>query len=138
MTADNWLKAQGHDLDAGQCRHLLMNHVVGRIVFDDDRGPNALPVNYVMDGDDVVFATSPYGEIARHATNHRVAFEVDELQPADQTGWSVVVRGVAEETGYFDLPLEHVGQPYAWAAGSRHFLLRIRPLSVSGRRLDRA
>lgn len=135
MTTHEWTKAQGHVLDAGQCRRLLIDHVVGLIVFDDDRGPNARPVNYVMDDDDVVIATSPYGEIARHATNHRVAFEIDGIESADQTGWSVVVRGIAEQTDYADLPLAHVGQPFPWAAGSRHFLLRIRPLSVSGRLL---
>lgn len=134
MTTSHWFKARIHDLDTGECRELLLNHVVGRIVFDDEHGPTALPVNYVLDGEDVLFATSSNGEIARHATNSAVAFEVDDIDPANEAGWSVLVRGVAEQDDT-DRPSDLDDQPYPWADGSRQLMVRIRPMSVTGRRL---
>ncbi|MDO7867244.1 pyridoxamine 5'-phosphate oxidase family protein [Nocardioides jiangxiensis] len=133
MTTSHWFKAHVHELGTGECRDYLLNHVVGRIVLDDDQGPVAFPVNYALDGNDIVIAVSADGEIARHATGHPVAFEIDDIDPANEAGWSVVVRGVAEQAA--DLPQDPDGRPYPWAEGNRSHLLRIRPQSVSGRQL---
>lgn len=135
MSTSHWFKARSKDLDVGECRELLHNHVVGRIAFDDGRGPSVLPVNYVLDGDDVVIATTPEGEIARHATGHPATFEIDDIDPANEAGWSVVVRGVAERTEATRLSPASEEELYPWAEGTRDFLLRIRPLAVTGRRL---
>ena len=43
------------DLTSTECFALLVEQVVGRIVFADDDGPGAVPVNYGVAGDEVVF-----------------------------------------------------------------------------------
>lgn len=132
MNDQHWYKSRVHDLDRDECLELLESLKVGRIVFVDDSGPDALPVNYVMDGADVLVATTPYGAIARGATDGRVAFEVDEIFGYSESGWSVVVRGRATHESPSDLPAE---QPYPWAEGNRSYVIRIHADQITGRRL---
>ena len=46
-------------LDTEQCRTLLGSHNVGRMAVSVDALPVILPVNYAVDGDDIVFRTTP-------------------------------------------------------------------------------
>lgn len=131
----SWYKSRVHELDREECVDLLRSQEVGRIAFADDSGPDVLPVNYTIDGDEILVATSGYGVIARAATGARVAFEVDEIDSYTQSGWSVVVRGRAEWVDQFDLPPDPEDRPSPWAEGVRTYTLRIRPDIVSGRRL---
>lgn len=132
MGSQHWFAGKLHDLDRAECLELLGQKQVGRIAFADDSGPDVFPVNYVMDGEDVLIATSGYGPLARSGTSGRVAFEVDEIDDHNESGWSVVVRGRASRESAFDLPPE---LPRPWADGSRTFVLRISPDVVTGRRL---
>jgi uncharacterized protein len=66
---------------------------VGRIGYTTDDGPRVLPVNYVMEGDSVVFRTVPDGEVCRHALETTCAFEIDEIDEFYQSGWSVLAVG---------------------------------------------
>lgn len=129
---EHWFSGKLRELDRQECVDLLGTRQVGRIAFADDSGPDVLPVNYVMDGDDLLVATTGYGALARAATNGRVAFEVDEIDDYTESGWSVVVRGRATRQSPFDLPAV---TPRPWADGSRTYVLRITPDMVSGRRL---
>jgi nitroimidazol reductase NimA-like FMN-containing flavoprotein (pyridoxamine 5'-phosphate oxidase superfamily) len=131
MKNEHWFSSKLRDLDQEECVNLLHTRTVGRIAFTDDSGPDVLPVNYVMDGSDVLIATTGYGALARAATNGRVAFEVDELDDYTESGWSVVVRGKATR----ESPFDQTRRPHPWADGTRTYLLRIAPDSISGRRL---
>ena len=44
----------------------------------------------------MVFRTAPYGVLGRHAWRGRVAFEVDDIDVATRSGWSVVATGQGE------------------------------------------
>jgi uncharacterized protein len=132
MSTQHWYSSKLREIDRDECLRLLGTQRVGRIAFVDDSGPDVLPVNYVMDGDDVVIATTGYGAIARASTGARVAFEVDDLDEYTESGWSVVVRGRANRESPFDQSTE---RPHPWADGTRTYLLRITNASVSGRRL---
>lgn len=132
MSDEHWFSSKLRDLDQDECIHLLETQKVGRIAFTDDSGPDVLPVNYVMDGKDVLIATTGYGALARAATNGRVAFEVDDLDDYTESGWSVVVRGRASRESPFE---RAVKRPHPWADGTRTYVLRISPDAVSGRRL---
>jgi hypothetical protein len=135
MKSFHWFKARVQEMERGECMELLESHRFGRIAFADDLGPTALPVNYALDGNDILVATSPYGAIASWAPTKRVAFEVDDIDRSRESGWSVLVRGRAEEALYLDIPANPDDRPYPWAEGSRHFILRIRSDSITGRRL---
>ena len=135
MTAEHWFKARIRDLDRQECLELLLNRRAGRVAFNDEHGPAVLPVNYAVDGEDVLIATSPYGAIARWATERPVAFEVDDLDESSESGWSVVVRGRAEQAEYLDMPVDPADLPYPWAEGARTYVLRIHGRDLTGRRL---
>ena len=77
------------ELDPRTCRELLEGAEIGRVAVCTPDGPQILPVNYVVDGASVVFRTAPYGVLGRHAWHGRIAFEVDDVDVASRSGWSV-------------------------------------------------
>ncbi len=65
-----------------------------------------------------------------------VAFEVDAIDEATRTGWSVVVRGtVAEVSEPDDLERLRTLPLYPWALSAKARYVGIRPASISGRRI---
>ena len=123
------------EMPAGECRDLMGSTLVGRVAFVDKDGPVVLPVNYVLDGNAVVFCTSSANTIGRHLDSGTVAFEVDEFDHVTQSGWSVLVRGVATFVSPRELSRDEGLRPFTWADGVRTLVVRVTPLSVSGRRL---
>lgn len=125
-------------LTPDECRGLLSTQQVGRIGFVLNGQPDVLPVNYVMDGDAVVFATSP-GSKLMGTTRSTVAFEVDHVDVKSRSGWSVVIHAIAQEIT--DLDTSSVRQrlqslPLSpWPGGMYHILVRIPTLTISGRRV---
>ena len=104
------------------------------IAFDRLAGPVVLPVNYVVYEGGVLFRTSPHNSIARHVRGSKAAFEVDEIDDFTQSGWSVLLSGTAELVeDVHGLPSE--SRPVPWAEGTRSLHVRVRPRSITGRRL---
>jgi len=132
---EHWFPGRLIEMSAGECRDLMGSTSVGRIAFVDEDGPVVLPVNYVLDGDSVLFRTSPHNTVARYVDSTLVAFEVDEFVDYTQTGWSVLVRGVASFVAADEQPREERLRPFPWADGVRTLVVRITPSSVSGRQL---
>jgi nitroimidazol reductase NimA-like FMN-containing flavoprotein (pyridoxamine 5'-phosphate oxidase superfamily) len=125
-------------LDRAQCFKLMERHpaCVGRIALAGPR-PVIFPVNYALDGDNVVFRTAPGTKFSAAAQNGFVAFEVDWVEPTWQTGWSVVVRGQAHVVSDPE-ELDRVGRlPLVpWAGGDKGHFVSIEADLVSGRRLS--
>ena len=97
MSADErWFQGHLHELDEEECWELVRSREVGRMAYDDDRGPMVVPVTFVLDGETVLFRVAPYSQLARHLPDARAAFEVDEIDYFTRTGWSVVLRGSIE------------------------------------------
>ncbi|MEU8325924.1 pyridoxamine 5'-phosphate oxidase family protein [Nonomuraea sp. NPDC048881] len=120
-----------------ECLTLLSTVPVGRVAWARPGGTIiVLPVNFTLDADTVVFRIPP-GRILE-AIEHRVpmAFEVDDMEPAMRTGWSVLVTGVAEvvrdreEAGRLE---RLTGAP--WPELADPVLVRLPLHRVSGRRL---
>lgn len=123
-------------LDADECHVLISPGGVGRVVFVGTGGPVALPVNFQMLDEDIVFRTEPMSELVPSLTHDRVSFEVDHLDEALAEGWSVLVRGnghvvadPAELEQARRLPIT------PWAAGDRDLYVRIVPVEITGRRI---
>ncbi|MGH3361435.1 MAG: pyridoxamine 5'-phosphate oxidase family protein [Nocardioides sp.] len=133
-TATHWFPGRLTEMSAGECRQLLLATSVGRVVFVDELGPTALPVNYVLDEDNVLFRTSAHNTLGRHLDGATVALEVDDFEDYTQSGWSVLVRGIASFVPHDDLP-DGGNQPYPWPDGVRTLMVQITPESVTGRRL---
>ena len=79
-------------LDRDECLALVRHQPVGRIAIVDGSHPLVFPVNYLLDGDDVVFRTGE-GTKLDLAQRAPVCFEVDEIDPATRGGWSVMIHG---------------------------------------------
>lgn len=114
-------------LEPEECwqRLRLANPRVGRLAFAVDQHPLVLPVNYAVDGDRVVIRFNE-DTVLDEAVSSRVAFEVDDIKPAWEGGWSVVIQGQAVEAVTDDqlarlrrLPLR------PWAGTDRIRYLRI-------------
>jgi nitroimidazol reductase NimA-like FMN-containing flavoprotein (pyridoxamine 5'-phosphate oxidase superfamily) len=124
------------ELTEDECRRLLGERHPGRLALVDAGGPVILPVNYALDQGSVVFRTDPGGKLDAAAAGATVAFEVDAADERDRTGWSVVVRGRAGEvTDHADLERLRALPLYPWAPGAKAHYVRIRPASVTGRRI---
>lgn len=123
-------------LSREECFALLETVPVGRIVFTEGALPAIQPVNFVLDGRDVILRTGMGSKLAHAARSAVVAFEADEYDAETLAGWSVVLIGRAEVVGdererrrLADLGLT------PWALGSRPHYIRIRPEIVRGRRI---
>jgi uncharacterized protein len=118
------------------CLRLLAAVSVGRVGFVANGEVVVLPVNFVMDGQAVVFRTASGSKLFGAEDKSAVAFEADNYDDITESGWSVLVNGRAEvmeddaEIGR----LSQLGlQP--WPNALDHpFWIRISPTSVTGRR----
>ncbi|WP_344858971.1 pyridoxamine 5'-phosphate oxidase family protein [Planomonospora alba] len=123
-------------LSREECVRLLASRPIGRIVFTDRALPAVQPVNFCLDGEDIVIRTTVGSKLAAATRRTVVAFEVDEFDPAGRTGWSVTVVGHARAV---EEPVEIerlAALPLApWAPGSRDHFIAITTEQVSGRRL---
>jgi nitroimidazol reductase NimA-like FMN-containing flavoprotein (pyridoxamine 5'-phosphate oxidase superfamily) len=127
------------DLSREECLGLLARTPVGRIGGMAHDRPFVLPVNFVLDGQTVVFRTEP-GTKLDGASFGRVAFEIDGIDEDAKLGWSVVVQGVGTEiTEMID---DYSGRlrelkVVPWVPGDKAHLVAIHAESITGRRLAR-
>jgi nitroimidazol reductase NimA-like FMN-containing flavoprotein (pyridoxamine 5'-phosphate oxidase superfamily) len=125
------------ELDHDECRELLGGRHLGRLAIPDFGGPVIFPVNYVLDQDLVIFRTDPGSKLDAATERESVAFEVDAVDEATRTGWSVVVRGsMADITDPAHLERLRALPLYPWAPGEKARYVCVRPLSITGRRIS--
>jgi len=123
-------------LSTAECRAYLAPGGVGRFLFTAARGPVAMPVNYRMLGDDIIFRTTVPTSTAAGAGPRRVSFEVDHLDDALSEGWSVLVSGQASPvTAQPELDKVTALAIDPWAGGDRDVYVRIVASEVTGRRI---
>jgi len=121
-----------------ECLRLLARVPVGRVGFDVDGDIVIMPVNHAIDSNEnVVFRSAPGSKLSAAAGQSTVVFEADDYDPITHAGWSVLVNGRAEPV-YDDAEvaaLESLGlEP--WPHEVDHpYWIRIRPVSVTGRRI---
>lgn len=129
-------RPQAQPLEPADCYRLLASSCVGRVVGTDNALPLVLPVNFCLDGHNIVFRTSPTGRLAAATRNVVVAFEVDDIDVQTWTGWSVVVTGVANPlTAPGDVVRAEQLGLVSWLGEDRDHFVQIVPGLVSGRRL---
>jgi hypothetical protein len=129
-------------LHLGDCFLLLKSVPVGRVGFVARGEVVILPVNFAVDGQDVVFVTGGGSKLSSVEVGHYVGFEADAYDTATRTGWSVVVNGFAEivDSDEEAARLDGIGmRPWGGAATNPDRVwVRIRPTTVSGRRIPAA
>jgi len=124
------------ELDRGTCLELLGGKSVGRLaVTRPGRPPHLVPVNYTLLRGSVVFRTPPGTKLTLLVTEP-VSFEVDEWDPVDGTGWSVVVEGLAYEASDREMEVEEIHLDSAAEAQNARWV-RLMPETITGRRVGR-
>lgn len=120
-----------------RARQLLASATVGRLGFCLDGAPTILPVNHIVDGWDVVFRVTEGSKMQAATRELAVAYEADGLDPEMRTGWSVLVRGRAEQVHGQDAirRLQKLGLVVRANAINRPTWVRIPIDEISGRRI---
>jgi nitroimidazol reductase NimA-like FMN-containing flavoprotein (pyridoxamine 5'-phosphate oxidase superfamily) len=127
------------ELDRNECLRLLAATNLGRLAVNVEGWPPVIrPVNCLFDqsSQSVVFRSARGSKFTALVLSAQAAFEIDGIGPDGETGWSVIVLGVAEEiTQASEVHrLEQLGlRPLA--PGDKPHWLRIRSTVVSGRRI---
>lgn len=122
-------------LSRRECLALLQAQQIGRVVFTEGALPAVMPVSYAVLDDAVFVATRTGSRLAVAARGGVLAFEVDHLDPATRSGWSVVVTAFPE---FVTLPVEQsraLSVLDSWVPGRNELILRLPLTVVSGRRI---
>ena len=115
---------------------LLATHEVGRVGITIGALPAIFPVNYRLIDGTIVFRTASGSKLSAAAKGAVLAFEIDDYDAADRSGWSVLAVGRSEVVHDLDVAfgvLEAGLEPFA--DGRRGAIVRIRPEFISGRRI---
>ena len=133
---DAWLETLTYD----ECLQLLRAHTVGRIGVVTDDAPVILPVNYrlveTVGLTYLALRTRPGNVIER--ADLLVAFEIDDIDPVQRQGWSVLVRGTLHRVDPDAADFQHRFDPEPWMLAERDAWLVIEPFAITGRRLHPA
>ena len=127
------------EIDWDGCMRMLAaaSGGVGRIALSVSPA-TIRPLNFAFDDltQSVVFRSALGSKLREGLSSGPAAFEIDGTDSVDQTGWSVIIVGEAEEVTdpaeikrLEDLELE------SWDPGVKTHWLRIRATSASGRRI---
>ena len=109
---------------------------MGRVGITLGALPAIFPVNYRLIDGAIMFRTATGSKMSAATEGAVVAFEVDDYQLADRSGWSVLVVGPAEVINDPELASKVADaglEPFA--DGPRSTIVRIVPTFLSGRRL---
>ena len=82
-------------LDRSECLRLLSSATLGRVAITWGALPAVLPVSFRLDGERILVRARRGSRLDRALRDAVVAFEVDEVDLAAHTGWSVAVTGRA-------------------------------------------
>lgn len=133
---DNQHQAELEKLTEQQCWWHLAEKTVGRLAVCVAGKPDIFPVNYRIDNGTVVVKTAPGFKLAAATLGPAVAFEVDHIDEAARSGWSVVLHGTAVEVkGLEDVLDAQDLEVEPWVEGYKNRFIRINPESVSGREI---
>jgi hypothetical protein len=123
-------------LSREECLRLLASRQIGRFAYvESARALDVVPVNYVSRQDgSILFRSGPGPKLSSADRRDVVAFQVDEIDETEHSGWSVLVVGRAKRLSHAEVhDLGDIPQP--WASGPRHQFVIIEPTRIEGRRL---
>lgn len=122
-------------LDESRCWDLLASQEVGRLATAVQGYPEIFPVNFVLDGESIVFRTAEGSKLVELVINASVCFEVDGW--TDNGGWSVVLKGSASVVPAGEELSEVEALPLRpWVPTVKTNFVRVTPTEVTGRRFQ--
>lgn len=123
------------EMSEAECFRLLGAGGLGRVAVSVNALPHIVPVNYALDGRDIVFATRRLTKLVGATRQVVVAFEIDGTDTFGDTGWSVEVTGtgsVVNDPEDIERCRRLALRP--WARQEDGCFIRIRPAGITGRR----
>jgi uncharacterized protein len=129
------------ELERDECIRLLALTTFGRLAVsprDWHTPPVIRPVTYVFDrsSQSIIFQSARGSKFTALLLSGQAAFEIDGIEPAAETGWSVIVQGPIEEiTNSAEIHRLERLELRPWAPGEKPHWIRIRASVVSGRRI---
>jgi hypothetical protein len=123
------------EIGAEDCWRLAASMPLGRVGFVRAGRPVVLPVNHVVDRHTIMFRTDDHSTLGNLEAGEPVAFEIDDFDDDQRTGWSVMVAGELLGTDRADRRVD--SPPSPWVPSDANRWWRIRPDHITGRRLHR-
>ena len=109
---------------------------IGRVAYSRYALPAVHVVNFAFDGRDVIFRTRKGAKFGAAVADTVIAFEVDRIDEATQSGWTVTLIGrsrlVTAKAEQERLAMLGITP---WAQGDRDWYIRILTQTVTGRRV---
>ena len=125
-------------LSSDECWTRLRETEVGRLGVLVDSAPEVYPVNFVVDGETIVFRTDAGTKLRALERSPAVCLEVDGIDTDHETGWSVLVKGrAAEVTAQRELDALGALPLSTWGIGAKTHWIRMLAAEVSGRWIRR-
>lgn len=126
------------EIGVAECWQLLSTQAVGRVAVIVGHYPLVFPVNYALDDKAILYQTGTGTKLQSiHRSN--VTFEVDSIDLVHRSGWSVMVKGVAQELNVdrnrATVTRAELEGATPWAPGDRHHFIRILADEITGRRI---
>lgn len=120
-------------LSASESWDLLGTAALGRLVTNFAGEPEIFPVNYVVQGQTILFRTAEGTKLFSAVANRTVVFEADDHTAFE--GWSVIVRGRAHQLKA-DKDIQEADRAglYPWVATRKPNYVRIVATDITGRR----
>jgi nitroimidazol reductase NimA-like FMN-containing flavoprotein (pyridoxamine 5'-phosphate oxidase superfamily) len=121
-------------LDHEQSLALLRSVPVARVGLALNGVPVVLPVNFAIDRDEIVIRCTEGSKLDAALAAEIVAVEVDDYDPDNQIGWSVIVKGRARELTEPD-EVDHANtlELHTWANDATNHYIAISIDLVTGR-----
>lgn len=141
--ADGDAGARFESIAEAECWPLLAGATVGRVAVIVGGYADIFPVNFTVDRSDeqapaVLFRTDPGAKLAGLGRHPLISLEVDDLDLTDHTGWSIVVKGHAQQVRELadderhrieQIPVDN------WDDAPKRHWIRLEPARVTGRRI---
>ncbi|WP_233608296.1 pyridoxamine 5'-phosphate oxidase family protein [Nocardia stercoris] len=126
------------ELDRDQALGLLASAPFGRVVYTMNALPAVRPVNHVVVDGLVVVRTRLTAQLStavRAVPAVVVAYQADEIDPVEHTGWSVVVTGFARTVTDPARIERYTELLRPWVNSAMDTVVTIEPTLVTGIRL---
>jgi hypothetical protein len=124
-------------LDEAECRRLLATASVGRVAFTEGAMPAIQPASFAVSGNDVLIPTGLGSKMAAGSRGAILAFEVDDYDLTERTGWNVTVIGpsrLISEPNHVTA-LNELGV-LPWAPATAHCYIALHMGVLRGRRIS--
>ena len=121
-------------LSRPECLDLLGQASLGRIGVSIDALPVILPVHFSLRGETVLFPIDPGTKLEAATIGNVIAFQTDDYEPLGDTGWSVLLQGIASAVTAEQVQI-HSAPIGLWPGGETdRRLVQVQAIRLGGRR----